>query len=63
MKKVIIGVFYLAILCGLWGISYLSVAVVIGVLSFCFGFTFTWKLALGAWIIWVALNALLKERK
>lgn len=63
MKKVIIGVFYLAILCGLWSISYLSVAVVIEVLSFCFGFTFTWKLVLRVWFILQGLYELFKERK
>lgn len=60
MKKVIIGALIFVILCS---IGLLVTAGVIKVLSFCFGFTFTWKLALGVWIIWVALNALLKERK
>ncbi len=63
IRKAIIGALYLTILLVLWSISYLSVAVVIAVLSVCFGFTFTWKLVLGVWGILQVLYELFRERK
>jgi len=59
MKKVIVGVFIFAILCI---ISFFVTAGIIKALSFCFGFTFTWKLVLGVWIILWVLNALFKKK-
>jgi len=60
MKKIIICVFIFAIMCG---ISFGVTAGVIKALSFCFGFIFTWKLALGVWIILWVLTALFKGRE
>jgi hypothetical protein len=47
----------------LCGISFLITAGVIKALSFCFGFIFTWKLALGVWIILLVLNVLFKDMR
>ena len=63
IREAIIGALYLTILLVLWSISYLGVAVVIAVLSVCFGFTFTWKLVFGVWIILKGLYELFRERK
>lgn len=60
MKKVIVGVSIFAILCG---ISFGVTAGVIKVLSFCFGFAFSWKLVLGIWIILWVLETLFNRRK
>lgn len=60
MKKALIGVFIFVMSCGF---SFLITAGVTTVLSFCFGFTFTWKLVLGVWIILWVLNVMFKKRK
>ena len=57
MRKLLIEIGIVAIACV---ISLLITAGVIKVLSFCFGFIFTWKLALGIWIIVWIVNVLLK---
>lgn len=39
-------------------ISFLITAVLIWILAMCFGFMFTWKLALGAWAIYLIIKSI-----
>lgn len=41
-------------------ISFAISAGLIWVLSLCFGFTFTWKLALGLWIVFLIVQGIFK---
>lgn len=38
-------------------ISFLITALMIWILAMCFGFLFTWKLALGVWVIYLIIRA------
>lgn len=38
-------------------ISFLITAIMIWILAMCFGFLFTWKLALGVWVIYLIIRA------
>lgn len=44
-------------------ISFLVTAGLIKVLSLCFGFIFSWKLALGIWVILIMLKPLFSSGK
>lgn len=44
-------------------ISFLITALMIWILAMCFGFLFTWKLALGVWVIYLISRAFLQEIK
>lgn len=44
-------------------ISFLITAVLIWILAMCFGFMFTWKLALGVWVIYLIIKSILQEIK
>ena len=44
-------------------ISFLITALMIWILAMCFGFLFTWKLALGVWVIYPIIRACLQEIK
>lgn len=39
-------------------ISFLITAVLIWILAMCFGFMFTWKLALGVWVIYLIIKSI-----
>ena len=56
MKNKELAMFYLlGIIIGLV-ISFLITAVLIWILAMCFGFMFTWKLALGVWVIYLIIK-------
>lgn len=44
-------------------ISFLITALLIWILAMCFGFLFTWKLALGVWVIYLIIKRFLQEIK
>lgn len=44
-------------------ISFLITAIMIWILAMCFGFLFTWKLALGVWVIYLIIREFLQEIK
>ena len=46
----------LGVIAVIFAVTYLFVSAIVGVLAFCFGFIFTWKLSLGVYIL---LNLLL----
>lgn len=39
-------------------ISFLITALLIWILAMCFGFLFTWKLALGVWVIYLIIKSI-----
>lgn len=39
-------------------ISFLITALLIWILAMCFGFMFTWKLALGVWVIYLIIKSI-----
>jgi hypothetical protein len=39
-------------------ISFLITALLIWILAMCFGFLFTWKLALGVWVIYLIVKSI-----
>ena len=41
----------LCIIAVIFAVTYLFVSAIVGVLAFCFGFVFTWKLSLGVYIL------------
>ena len=41
----------LGVITVIFAVTYLFVSAIVGVLSFCFGFAFTWKLSLGVYIL------------
>lgn len=41
-----------------YGISFLITTLMVWILAVCFGFCFTWKLALGVWIIWLIFKSI-----
>lgn len=44
-------------------LSFLITAIAVKVLSICFGFTFTWKLAIGIWIVISILKSIASAAK
>lgn len=44
-------------------LSFLITAIAVKILSICFGFTFTWKLALGIWIVISILKSIVSAAK
>lgn len=50
----------LGVIAVIFAVTYLFVSAIVGVLAFCFGFAFTWKLSLGVYIfiefIFVCVN-------
>lgn len=45
------------------GASFLVSAGVVKLLAFCFGFVFTWKLALGLWVLFLIITGIFKGGK
>lgn len=43
-------------------ISFLITAVLIWILAMCFGFMFTWKLALGVWVIYLIIKSIFYKK-
>ena len=41
----------LGVIAVIFAVTYLFVSAIVGVLAFCFGFMFTWKLSLGVYIL------------
>lgn len=41
----------LGVIAVIFAVTYLFVSAIVGVLAFCFGFIFTWKLSLGVYIL------------
>lgn len=41
----------LGVIVVIFAVTYLFVSAIVGVLAFCFGFIFTWKLSLGVYIL------------
>jgi hypothetical protein len=52
IEVIITGVIMIAI----FGFSWFITCILVKILSMCFGFTFTWKLATGIWIIILILK-------
>lgn len=44
-------------------LSFLITTIAVKVLSICFGFTFTWKLAIGIWIVISILKSIVSAAK
>jgi hypothetical protein len=55
-KKMRKAIAVIIIVIGIIGISFLVNCILVKILSMCFGFTFTWKLATGIWIIILILK-------
>lgn len=64
MKKSTIAIigFILAVI-AVFGISWFVTCGIVNLLSWCFGFTFTWKLATGIWVIWLVLAGLFGKKR
>lgn len=43
-------------------ISFLITALLIWILAMCFGFMFTWKLALGVWVIYLIIKSIFYKK-
>lgn len=43
-------------------ISFLITALLIWILAMCFGFLFTWKLALGIWVIYLIIKSIFYKK-
>lgn len=43
-------------------ISFLITALLIWILAMCFGFLFTWKLALGVWVIYLIIKSIFYKK-
>ena len=52
--------YLLAVIYGLV-ISFLVTALLIWILAMCFGFLFTWKMALGIWVIYLIIKSIVKR--
>lgn len=48
----------LALACGL---SWLVTCGLVYLITLCFGWTFTWGIATGVWLIWIILNSIFKR--
>lgn len=42
--------------------KFTEVAPIVWILSLCFGFVFSWKLALGLWILFLVVQSIFKPR-
>ena len=45
----------IAIACGL---SWITTCGIVYLITLCFGWTFTWPVATGVWLIWIVLNSI-----
>lgn len=47
----------------LLGLSFTITAGLIGIICLCFGWTFSWKIVLGVWLIICLINTIIPNRK
>ena len=64
-NKSIVGVILSIILfvAFVFGLSWIATCGIVKVISMCFGFTFTWKLATGIWIVCLLLRWIISAAK
>lgn len=63
MKKLITFIIGLVILIGSVFLNWLIVAGIVKVLSLCFGFAFSFKVATGIWLVILILESIFKQKK
>ena len=63
MKKLITFIIGLVILIGSVFLNWLIVAGIVKVLSLCFGFAFSFKVATGIWLVILILKSIFKQKK
>lgn len=60
MKKLIIGII---LFIGLTAISWAIVCGMVYLISLCFGFTYSWAIATGVWLVMILIKSLLPSKK
>jgi hypothetical protein len=58
--KILVGIIATLIVIAFTAISWIATCGVIKLISMCFGFEFTWKLATGAWLVLLVLRSIFK---
>ena len=62
MAVILIGLLVVLFHAFVLGISWIATCGLIKLITMCFGWTFSWPIATGVWLIWLAFNTIFKKK-